>query len=148
MADVLKRDLNFDSEDLPGAGAAGGLGAGAAAFLNAELRSGIDIVLDELGFDKFAANADVVITGEGRFDSQSTNGKVMSGVCKRAAKAGAKVYAVCGCASNDADPAALGIDKLFVSSDGTHSMDELRLSCRRELFAAASVLAEEIIKFD
>ena len=148
MADVLKRDLNFDSEDLPGAGAAGGLGAGAAAFLNAELRSGIDIVLDEFSFDKFAANADVVITGEGRFDSQSTNGKVMSGVCKRAAKAGAKVYAVCGCASNDADPAALGIDKLFVSSDGTHSMDELRLSCRRELFAAASVLAEEIIKFD
>ncbi len=145
MAAVLKRDLNFDSEDLPGAGAAGGLGAGAAAFLNAELRSGIDIVLDESGFDKFAA---VVITGEGRFDSQSTNGKVMSGVCKRAAKAGAKVYAVCGCASNDADPAALGIDKLFVSSDGTHSMDELRLSCRRELFSSASVLAEEIIKFD
>ena len=104
--------------------------------------------MDEFGFDKFAANADVVITGEGRFDSQSANGKVMSGVCKRAAKAGAKVYAVCGCASNDADPAALGIDKLFVSSDGTHSMDELRLSCRRELFAAASVLAEEIIKFD
>ena len=148
MADVLKRDLNFNSENLPGAGAAGGLGAGAAAFLNAELRSGIDIVLDEFGFDKFAANADVVITGEGRFDSQSANGKVMSGVCKRAAKAGAKVYAVCGCASNDADPAALGIEKLFVSSDGTHSMDELRLSCRRELFAAASVLAEEIIKFD
>lgn len=44
MADVLKRDLNFNSENLPGAGAAGGLGAGAAAFLNAELRSGIDIV--------------------------------------------------------------------------------------------------------
>ena len=148
MAAVLKRDLNFDSENLPGAGAAGGLGAGASAFLNAELRSGIDIVLDESGFDKLAANADIVITGEGRFDSQSVNGKVMSGVCERAAKAGAKVYAVCGCASNDADPAALGIDKLFVSSDGTHSMDELRLSCRRELFAAASVLAEEIIKFD
>lgn len=44
MADILKRDLNFNSENLPGAGAAGGLGAGASAFLNAELRSGIDIV--------------------------------------------------------------------------------------------------------
>ena len=50
---------------------------------------------------------------------------------KETPKAGAKVYAVCGCASNDADPAALGIEKLFVSSDGTHSMDELQLSCRR-----------------
>lgn len=49
MADILKRDLNFNSENLPGAGAAGGLGAGASAFLNAELRSGIDIVLDESG---------------------------------------------------------------------------------------------------
>ena len=148
MADILKRDLNFNSENLPGAGAAGGLGAGASAFLNAELRSGIDIVLDESGFDKLAANADIVITGEGRFDSQSVNGKVMSGVCKRAAKAGAKVYAVCGCASNDADPAALGIEKLFVSSDGTHSMDELQLSCRQELFDAASALAEEIMQLD
>ena len=148
MADILKRDLNFNSENLPGAGAAGGLGAGASAFLNAELRSGIDIVLDESGFDKLAANADIVITGEGRFDSQSVNGKVMSGVCRRAAKAGAKVYAVCGCASNDADPAALGIEKLFVSSDGTHSMDELQLSCRQELFDAASALAEEIMKLD
>ena len=140
MADILKRDLNFNSENLPG--------AGAAAFLNAELRSGIDIVLDESGFDKLAANADIVITGEGRFDSQSVNGKVMSGVCRRAAKAGAKVYAVCGCASNDADPAALGIEKLFVSSDGTHSMDELQLSCRQELFDAASALAEEIMQLD
>ena len=148
MADVLKRDLNFDSEDLLGAGAAGGLGAGASAFLNAELRSGIDIVLDESGFDKLAANADIVITGEGRFDSQSVNGKVMSGVCRRATKEGAKVYAVCGCASNDADPAALGIEKLFVSSDGTHSMDELQLSCRQELFDAASALAEEIMQLD
>jgi len=148
MADILKRDLNFNSENLPGAGAAGGLGAGASAFLNAELRSGIDIVLDESGFDKLAANADIVITGEGRFDSQSVNGKVMSGVCKRAAKAGAKVYAVCGCAPNDADPAALGIEKLFVSSDGTHSMDELQLSCRQELFDAASALAEEIMQLD
>ena len=148
MADILKRDLNFNSENLPGAGAAGGLGAGASAFLNAELRSGIDIVLDESGFDKLAANADIVITGEGRFDSQSVNGKVMSGVCRRAAKEGAKVYAVCGCASNDADPAALGIEKLFVSSDGTHSMDELQLSCRQELFDAASALAEEIMQLD
>ena len=148
MADILKRDLNFNSENLPGAGAAGGLGAGASAFLNAELRSGIDIVLDESGFDNLAANADIVITGEGRFDSQSVNGKVMSGVCRRAAKEGTKVYAVCGCASNDADPAALGIEKLFVSSDGTHSMDELQLSCRQELFDAASALAEEIMQFD
>lgn len=148
IAKILKRDLDFDAEELSGAGAAGGLGAGAAAFLNAELKSGIDIVLDESGFDTFASDADIVITGEGRFDSQSANGKVMSGVCKRAVKVGAEVYAVCGCASADADPAALGIKKLFVSSDGTHTADELQFSCRRELYAAASSLAEEILRND
>ncbi len=148
MAEILEKDLDFNSKILPGAGAAGGLGAGAAVFLNAELRSGIDIVLDEADFDALAAKADIIITGEGRFDSQSINGKVISGVCKRAAEAGTPVYAVCGCASDDTDPAALGIKKLFLSSDGTHSMDELQLSCRRELYAAADTLAEEITKLD
>ena len=90
MADILKRDLNFNSENLPGAGAAGGLGAGASAFLNAELRSGIDIVLDESGFDKLAANADIVITGEGRFDSQSVNGKVIERSLQKSCQSGSK----------------------------------------------------------
>lgn len=148
MSKILKRELGFDSDNLPGAGAAGGLGAGAAAFLNARLKSGIDIVLDESGFDELAKSADVIVTGEGRFDSQSIRGKVMSGVCKRAAKSGAAVYAVCGCASSDADPAELGIKKLFVSSDGTRTMDELLISCRRELYAAATALAQELLKCD
>ena len=148
MSKILKRELGFDSDNFPGAGAAGGLGAGAAAFLNARLKSGIDIVLDESGFDELAKNADVIVTGEGRFDSQSIRGKVMSGVCKRAAKSGAAVYAVCGCASSDADPAELGIKKLFVSSDGTRTMDELLISCRRELYAAATALAQELLKCD
>ena len=72
----------------------------------------------------------------------------MSGVCKRAAKSGAAVYAVCGCASSDADPAELGIKQLFVSSDGTRTMDELLISCRRELYAAATALAQELLKCD
>ena len=148
MSKILKRELGFDSDNLPGAGAAGGLGAGAAAFLNARLKSGIDIVLDESGFDELAKSADVIVTGEGRFDSQSIRGKVMSGVCKRAAKSGVAVYAVCGCASSDADPAELGIKKLFVSSDGTRTMDELLISCRRELYAAATALAQELLKCD
>ena len=148
MSKILKRELGFDSDNLPGAGAAGGLGAGAAAFLNARLKSGIDIVLDESGFDELAKSADVIVTGEGIFDSQSIRGKVMSGVCKRAAKSGAAVYAVCGCASSDADPAELGIKKLFVSSDGTRTMDELLISCRSELYAAATALAQELLKCD
>lgn len=54
----------------------------ARQLLNARLKSGIDIVLDESGFDELAKSADVIVTGEGRFDSQSIRGKVMSGVCK------------------------------------------------------------------
>ena len=72
----------------------------------------------------------------------------MSGVCKRAAKSGAAVYAVCGCAlQSDADPAELGIKKLFVSSDGTRTMDEL-LTMPQMSFMPQRALAQELLKCD
>lgn len=79
---------------VPGAGAAGGLGFGALAFLNAKLRRGIDMVLDMTGFDAAAAASDLVITGEGQIDGQSAQGKLVQGVCKRAGKT--PVIALCG----------------------------------------------------
>lgn len=90
--------------DLPGAGAAGGFGAGAVAFFGGVLRPGIDVVLDAVGFDEGLARADLVLTGEGRIDSQSLRGKVVSGVASRARRMGKPVIAVVGDIGGDMEP--------------------------------------------
>ncbi|MBK7940013.1 MAG: glycerate kinase [Lewinellaceae bacterium] len=81
---------------LPGSGAAGGMGYGAMLFLNAELRRGIDLVLDLLDFEEKLAWADVVVTGEGKIDGQTAQGKLVQGLCRRAARHGKPVVALCG----------------------------------------------------
>lgn len=95
-ADIIKKDLNTDVSLLKGAGAAGGMGAGMAALFDAQLKSGIETVLDTVGFDDKIASADIIFTGEGRLDSQSADGKVISGVAKRARKKNIPVIAVVG----------------------------------------------------
>jgi glycerate kinase len=95
-ADLVAAATGRDLRDLPGAGAAGGLGFGAAALLGAEVRSGVDELLDVSGFDRAVAGAQLVIVGEGSLDEQSLHGKGPIGVAARAAKAGARVVAVAG----------------------------------------------------
>ena len=94
VASVVKAEFGRDVADIPGAGAAGGLGYGAVAFLGAQLRRGIEIVLDITGFDEAAAKADLIITGEGHLDGQSAQGKLIQGLCGRAGKT--PVIALCG----------------------------------------------------
>lgn len=96
LGQVAARCLGRDFSHLPGAGAAGGLGFGMAAFCGAQLRMGIDAVLDAVGFDSLLPGTDVVFTGEGKIDSQSARGKVVSGVAARCQKAGVPVVAVVG----------------------------------------------------
>lgn len=96
LGQVVARCLGRDFSHLPGAGAAGGLGFGMAAFCGAQLRMGIDAVLDAVGFDSLLPGTDVVFTGEGKIDSQSARGKVVSGVAVRCRKAGVPVVAVVG----------------------------------------------------
>ncbi|UOF91005.1 glycerate kinase [Fodinisporobacter ferrooxydans] len=84
LADKIKETLEMDVISMPGGGAAGGLGAGLVAFLGATLKSGIEIVMDECGFDQFAQDADLVLTGEGNTDLQTVMGKTPVGVAKRA----------------------------------------------------------------
>ena len=93
---VLEKTTGIDCDKVPGAGAAGGMGAALHAILGAELRPGIEAVLDLIGFDGMIRGADLVITGEGRADSQSLEGKVMQGVALRAQKAGVPVTAIVG----------------------------------------------------
>lgn len=96
LGQVSARCLGRDFSHLPGTGAAGGLGFGMAAFCGAQLRMGIDAVLDAVGFDSLLPGTDVVFTGEGKIDSQSARGKVVSGVAVRCRKAGVPVVAVVG----------------------------------------------------
>src|SRR3954468_9447970 len=95
-ADLVAAATGRDLRELPGAGAAGGLGFGAAALLGAELRSGIDLLLELSGFAQAAAGADLVGVGEGSLDEQSLRGKGPVGVAAVAARAGTAVVAVAG----------------------------------------------------
>jgi glycerate kinase len=96
LAEVLDADLGLSVADVPGAGAAGGLGAGAVAFLGAELVPGAEWMIDRVGLRGTATGADVLITGEGRFDSQSGMGKLTGQVMDLAREAGLAVVLVCG----------------------------------------------------
>lgn len=97
FAAVIKKYLNKDVRDLPGAGAAGGLGAGLAAFLDARLRPGVEIVLDVLNVEKeMQKGIDLVITGEGELNRQTVFGKVPAGVARLAKKHNIPVIALVG----------------------------------------------------
>ena len=95
-AKILNRDLGVDIKDVPGAGAAGGLGAGLMAFLKAELRPGVDVVAEAIDFSGLLKESDLVITGEGQLDGQSAYGKTVLGVASRAQKFKIPVIAVAG----------------------------------------------------
>lgn len=96
FASVLRRDLRREVAGRPGAGAAGGLGAGLMAFAGAELRSGIDMVCDVLGFDAHLEGADLVITGEGRADHSTIFDKAPVGVARRAMALGVPTVLLAG----------------------------------------------------
>ena len=93
---VVRRDLGRDVADLPGTGAAGGLGAAFAALLETEPQAGADWVLDSVGFDASLAEATAVVTGEGEWNEQSTMGKVTGEVVRRAGRAGVPILLVTG----------------------------------------------------
>ena len=96
LADIAARDLGRDVREFPGAGAAGGLGAGCLLFLGAELLPGAGWVLERVGFDSELASADLLVTGEGAWDATNDLGKITTEVLARAAEAGVPAVLVCG----------------------------------------------------
>lgn len=111
---IIQSELGLCVADIPGAGAAGAMGAGMVAFLGAALESGIEIVLDTVAFSEKLAGADYVITGEGRLDSQSLSNKAVIGVAKRAKKGGVPVIALVGDVGDDAYAAYdMGVNAIF-----------------------------------
>lgn len=113
-AEIIRRDLNIDVKEIPGSGAAGGLGAGLLAFLSAELKRGVDIVITATKLEEHIHGASLVITGEGKIDSQTINGKTPIGVAKIAKKYHIPVIGIAGNISNDSTVVhEHGIDALF-----------------------------------
>ena len=114
---VIQRELHRTVADVPGAGAAGAFGAGILAFLDGTLCPGIEAVLDLVDFDEKLKDCGLVITGEGRFDSQSIRGKVVSGISRRAKQQGVPVAVIAGSVAEEvesvsADPDS-GITAVF-----------------------------------
>lgn len=111
---AIQTSLNCSVANLPGAGAAGGMGGGCVAFLGAQLKSGIESVLDTVGFDAMLEGADLVITGEGRIDSQSVHGKVISGIAGRTKPRNIPLLALVGGIAEDAaEGYDLGVTAMF-----------------------------------
>ncbi len=152
FGDVIRSQLGIDVSRMPGAGAAGGMGAGCVALLGGMIQSGIDAVLDVTGFDRQLEGADLVITGEGRIDSQSADGKVVSGVARRTKAKGIPLIAIAGGIADSAgavydigvsamfstDRAALPVDMLGARSPGDY---EATLSDIMSLIAIAERFA-------
>lgn len=114
ISKITHRDFGIDVSELEGGGAAGAMAGGMAAFFGATIRMGIDVVLDTVGFDSLLENTDVVFTGEGRIDSQSLEGKVISGVAKRAKAKNVPVIAVVGGAEGDISSMYdIGVNSVF-----------------------------------
>lgn len=132
---VIQRELHRDVADVPGAGAAGAFGAGILAFLDGTLCPGIEAVLDLVDFDGKLKDCDLVITGEGRFDSQSIRGKVVSGVSRRAKRQGVPVAVIAGSVAEDvesvsADPDS-GVTAVFSINRQAMDYSESRPFSRR-----------------
>ena len=152
FGDVIRSQYGLDVSAMPGAGAAGGMGAGCVALLGGTIQSGIDAVLDVTGFDRQLEGADLVITGEGRIDSQSADGKVVSGVARRTRAKGVPLIAIAGGIADSAgavydigvsamfstDRAALPVDMLGARSPGDYEAtlnDVMSLIAIAERFA-------------
>ncbi|WP_195338382.1 glycerate kinase family protein [Bifidobacterium longum] len=126
FAQVIDSQLGVAVNDVPGAGAAGGIGAALKGFLNAEFRPGIAIVIEQSGLDAAAQWADVVFTGEGSIDFQTKFGKTPAGVAETAKRHGKPVIAVAGHIGTGIDGLhEVGIDAVFGIAPGAASLSEL-----------------------
>lgn len=125
LANLVQRDLGRDAAEMPGAGAAGGLGFGMLAYLGARLAPGVQVVMDTVRLDKKLQGATLVITGEGRTDGQTLAGKVPMGVAGRAARLGIPAVVVSGAVAPGAEALhAYNVAALVSIVPGPLSLDE------------------------
>ncbi len=141
LAEIIRRDLGKDVKDMPGAGAAGGLGAGLVAFFDATIRRGVDLVMDAVRFSERIVGADLIITGEGRIDAQSMMGKVIAGVGNAGKAAGIPVIAMVGSIGPGAEQTLEILDGYHaISPPGTPSAESIARAAEFLESTAASLL--------
>jgi glycerate 2-kinase len=143
-ADAVEQTLEVSCRDTPGAGAAGGLGFAALAFLGAAVRPGIEFMLDLLSFGTHLDGARLVITGEGRLDEQTLHGKAPAGVAQAAASLDVPVVAVAGiCTLSPAELTAAGIARAYALTDIEPDLGRCRTQAGPLLEELAARIAEE-----
>lgn len=138
-ADILYEKTGINVKNTAGTGAAGGIMASLLCFpeyFNCKIKSGIEIILDTVNFDEIINGADLIITGEGKFDFQSLCGKAVSGVAKRAKKQNIPVIVIAGGAEEYGDDIyELGIKAVFSACSGFYkNFEELKKNCEEDLF--------------
>ncbi len=144
--DVIIRQFGINPDDIKGSGAAGGLGTALLVFLNGEMKSGIDTVLDLINFDQRLEGVDLVVTGEGRTDWQSCFGKVMQGVGERSRAKGVAAVGLSGSLGLNANQIfEHGIESLITSVDSPMPIEEA-ISRAEELYYLAAVRMFRFIK--
>lgn len=148
FAKILQQATGCDISQLPGAGAAGGMGGGMAAFFHSPLQSGIETMLDTVHFDEMLKDTDLVFTGEGKLDSQSLCGKVLSGVARRAKAAGVPLIAVVGdIEGTAADAYKAGISAVFSINRTAVPYAQAKLRSRADLFLTMDNLMRFLKQF-
>ena len=141
LADLIQRDLGLSIGVVPGAGAAGGLGAGLIAFCKGRLQPGIEIVMRQVGFEQRLENCDLLITGEGQLDSQSVRGKTISGVGRLARRFGVPAVALIGSVGQGADQALEVVDAYLSIIDRPMNLDHAMARTAELLKTTAANLA-------
>jgi len=138
LASLVEQESGLELRNKPGMGAAGGFALPFVAFMGAEIRSGIDFVLDFVNFDEKLVGCDLVITGEGRTDAQSAMGKAISAVARRAKAAGVRVAVISGALGQGAEKMLeLGVDDLVQATPAGQSL-EVALAYAAENLAKAA----------
>ena len=133
LALLIERDFSYNINKVKGSGAAGGLGGAFATFLQAHLQSGIDLLLNAVDFDRKITNADWIITGEGKADRQTAEGKVPAGVLKRAKKANIPVMLIAGKVEDKACLKQMGFARIVkISPDNLPLEEAMRPEVTRE----------------
>jgi len=146
-ANIIHKAIGKDVSSTPGAGAAGGLGAAFLTFFNAELKSGIDIVLDALKFESHLESADLLITGEGRIDSQSLHGKAPIGIAKRAKQHQCTVFVIAGSVGGDVGLIkAQGIDAVYSVVSEMVTLDEALTQPAKHLARVSRKVAKDCLQ--
>jgi glycerate kinase len=145
LADIVTLDLGCDFRDVPGAGAAGGLGFGLMSFCSATMRSGFEVVAEAVGLEARIRQADFVVTGEGSLDEQTLEGKTPAGVANLARALGKPVFAIVGRASEDPRLQAM-FEKIFVLGQGNLSPEMAMTESARLVREAAARLGQELAR--